>query len=635
MSPAQQYPSVSYGEGDEHRHALAAEPYIIMLDPLANSTPGRLETHASKFPNRPHVKHLTPVLGVEASDGLAVPGQVLHMDADLRHRVEGSPDLSNFLERVCEMRAAHREWVDLTLPDRRLAKDLTDLRLHLLTAAFALTRLFAESWVIDLVPVNDWRVHAVDFAFSEHGPSGQVKKELVAAREAATRFGRHQDPYSEGESRTHLRLLLGPDGIDHRLDTLIRDLPGASRLDGSLVEWVTDLFWHTLIFESPCYPRPDELAFQLSMAANPGSDHPTRKYEPTAMVERHADDQFRRAIKHSIRRAMRAGDEEPRPCGRLQEAAAASLVSQYAVRATRKKVHPFPIAISLSADLELEKALAFNQHCDAFHVAFPVVHAMNVTGKGTLRWLVGRFYGGRRGRPRDARGVWAALSAPVDGWRWLNDVVPPGLDVDSAGSRPPEEVLSGPLILKVNGSPLHNVAGDASTHQHLAPSIDNGILRGDLGRSTDDEHPLGHFFHVPAVTELDVLQLSQVDDWSRGARQQATGQDRAGAAAEPVKAGLPLAVVQELMASNRFWLIAGHDLSDWSARLQLFGQISRAVLAGGSQALAVSRKEDVDRARLLANLGIPICFGNFEELSHHITATADMALRDAGLGATR
>lgn len=602
---------------------VGTEPYILMLDPLSQYQPGELTAHLPAFADRQFVEHLTPVLGMETNDGFAIPGQMIHEDPRLKDRIADDDGVQDFLDQVMESRKAGREPAEFGPEDKRVTQDLTEIRFHLLKAAYALTKLFADTWAESLSPVNDWRVHSVEFGFDPRGSSGVVLAELKKSLEAVKKFESHQGQFSTAEQQNHLRLLLGADGIEVRLQSMIKDFATLKRLDGALVEWLTDLFWHTLIFESPCYPRPDELAFQLSLAANASSAHPTRKYEPTAMVERHADDRFRRAIKYSIRRAMKGGDNAPRVRGRLQDAAAASLVAQFRVRQAQPLRHPFPIAISLTSDLELEKSLAFHGQCGVFHVAFPVVHAMTLKGKGTLRWIVGTFKGGGADLPTTADQVWANLSAPIDGWRWLNDVVRPGFEIDEPGDGREERSVRGPLILKVNGSPLHHVLGDASAHQHLAPDLQRSIRLGELPPSRVADKPLGHLIHVPAVTELDVLQLAQIDDWSRGARQQDEGQH---------KAGLPLPLVNELMSPNRFWLIAGHDLSDWSARLQLFGQISRSVLTeDGSQALAVSRKTDVDRARLLANLGIPICFGCFEGLSDAIQESARRSLQHAGL----
>ena len=627
LAPIGWRPSDSGTDGVVAPSAVDTEPYILMLRSGSEPAPRSLRAHLADFCSEDCISHLTPVLGLETNDGHAIKGQVIHEDPALKKRLRDRPELAAFYRESCKARVAGREFCDFSLEPAQAAEHLTDARFHLLSAAYTTTKLFADTWVKSLSPVTDWHVHSVPIHTGAAETIDTICQDIHKAVEAIDHLC--QPEGSEVEEGTTIALcgLLGTTGIRLRLESLTDTFPTLSRLDGALVEWLTDLFWHTLIFESPCYPRPDELAFQLSMCANNSSTHPKRKYEPTAMVQRHADQRFQNAMEQSLRRGMRSGKQQPRARGKLQDAIAASLTAQYHIRSAQpSKLHPFPLAISFAHDLELEKSMAFQpEGCEVFHVAFPVVHAMSTEArsKGTLRWLIGDFPG-VLDQPKTAQQVLDVLSRPQNGWRWLNDVVQGDRSIDEGSEwAPPEQSIRGPLILKVSGSPLHEMEEDASTHQCLVPSLQLSIENGELPEPESRVFPLGHLMHVPAVTELDVLQLSQVDDWSRGARQQDSGQH---------KAGLPFPIVQELMGRDRYWLIVGHDLSDWSARLQLFGQISRSVLFDrSSRALAVSRRADMDRARLLASLNIPITFGAFEELSPHIVRAAVKSLKKAGV----
>ena len=252
---------------------------------------------------------------------------------------------------------------------------------------------------------------------------------------------------------------------------------------------------------------------------------------------------------------------------------------------------PFPLAISLTTDLELERALAAHRtpggDSRPFYVAFPIVMVRpNNERSGELRWIVGQF--STRSFETGAD-LWTSLTNPDDGWHELgHHHVPEAMQVD----------LDGPLLLKVNGSPLHHVEMHLQDHPHLASQL-------DLIRNKD-----ALLLHAPAITELDVLQLAQVDQWALGAK---GSNDR--------HAGLPSPIYEEFDREQRSWLLLGHDLTDWSSRLQLFIQISRSALARGQdpRALAIGRRLDPDRARLLHAFRIEYAGGAIEECAGRIS----------------
>jgi hypothetical protein len=118
-------------------------------------------------------------------------------------------------------------------------------------------------------------------------------------------------------------------------------------------------------------------------------------------------------------------------------------------------------------------------------------------------------------------------------------------------------------------------------------------------------------YHAPALAEIDVLQITHIDEWAYGARHGANPADNS------IDQGLPTAISAELDHPDRYWLIAGQRLADWSVRMQLFLHVCRALIKGTGlpSALAVSRAFDRDRARLLDGLGISRASGDFESLA--------------------
>lgn len=87
------------------------------------------------------------------------------------------------------------------------------------------------------------------------GSSGIASK-LEALREAV--FGSH--PETSRDKQEHSRT------TGHEQQVKTEDLPGRSgRMMLSHLEWVSNLLWHTIRFDSPVLPSPDDLSFQLSL----------------------------------------------------------------------------------------------------------------------------------------------------------------------------------------------------------------------------------------------------------------------------------------------------------------------------------------------------------------------------------
>jgi len=573
------------------------EPYMLMGPTASRGVrPLAIREAVDEVEHLTSTGWLTVVMGPETIDASAIPNQTITQDTGLERRLvalQGSEagGLLAFYDALMRARVAGREVVP-DAPGDSVAP-LSELRLTLLRAAYRATRLYVLQWASGFgsaesgveatpTPVHDWESHMVVI------PRGADKALRDDLRDAVERL----EQFEHLDDADQVKQLLGHQSIILRLNAIRSGLKDRT-LRGPVVEWLTDLAWHALIFDSPCYPSPSELAFQVSVAAST-TDHPFHRLEPTAMADRQDANKFRRIMKLAMRRALPAGEAPAGEPGAIQAAVASALYDQHQrwdEALDHNHRHPFPIAISLTTDIELERALA--RHAGStrgprsFFVAFPIVIVRpNNETAGELRWIAGEF---RAQAFETGAALWHGLTNPIDDWHELGTYyVPEQLHVN----------LAGPLVLKVNGSPLHHVATDLSEHPHLSNEL-------QLSRN-----PGAQLLHAPAITELDVLQLAQVDQWALGAKESS---DR--------RAGLPSPIYSEFEDERRTWLLMGHDLMDWSSRLQLFIQISRSALARGQnpRALAIGRRPDPDRARLLQAFRIPYAGGAFEQCVAKVT----------------
>ena len=190
-----------------------------------------------------------------------------------------------------------------------------------------------------------------------------------------------------------------------------------------------------------------------------------------------------------------------------------------------------------------------------------------VENRARLRWLIGTF-------PMQ-RGVVTRLeqlTVPLDGWGWLDDVKQRDDD---------EPDLCGPLVLKVNGSPLHSIVEETLR------------LKGD--RPTN---------HALSLGEFDIFQASRVHLWAESVRQSHTDVG--------VGQGLPPWLTETMTRDDRYWILLGHRLTDWNARMRLYLYLPDDLPKG--RAVAVNREFDPDRSRVLSWLNVKPIQGDAAEL---------------------
>jgi len=219
--------------------------------------------------------------------------------------------------------------------------------------------------------------------------------------------------------------------------------PIADKLAITQLEWIGDLVWHTIRFEAPMYPSPDELAFQLSVCL--GTVMPPKKERMGTMVELTDEELCQRLIRKFYRVYDRGrSNERPRLYDVL--ARALSLSSRGAVKplakihkgTARRGLQDFrksvTVAISTNFDRELERSLE-ERHAD-YHLVIPVFVPNEVLGNN--------------GPAEDYSACWMMRTFSWD----EDDRREPENVLLSASNQLNEIALNGPLLVKLHGSPL-------------------------------------------------------------------------------------------------------------------------------------------------------------------------------------
>jgi hypothetical protein len=414
-------------------------------------------------------------------------------------------------------------------------------------------------------------------------------------------------------------LLLRSDRIRRRLNAVRKELTLTRQLRWGTAVWLTDLLWHVLICDSPVYPYIEELAMQVSILQGE-STRPTRRLEPSSAMSPGTDDlgALREACALAVRRGFNVDEPQTSVRRELYSASSELLRRQYRDWHDNGLIPNFwgqpkaaAIALTTTFDLELERGLAAGG--EPFHVAVPVyVTSDPDTPGGTdqLRWLVGTFACQSDNPTVDE------LATPVNGiWHTLGSLATSNLQ----GAN-----LLGPLVIKLNGSPLHQIPGTAAEVQ-AASFVVNGSPNSSSRRGLAPQgsaaaafakHPTdrreGHatrtdMEHAIALGEFDFLQAMRTSLWS-------IDSSRNG----PREVGLPVWLCVELWKRHRYWVLIGHRLADWSSRTQIFTLLMNddQLLNGAlSRGFVVAKKFDQDRLRFHEWLGLQRTTGDAGNLT--------------------
>lgn len=524
---------------------------------------------------------------------------------------ESDAALGRFVNELFVARAKGRVRMPFE-PDTPRDLSISQIRLDLARLAQVGTAVFVRTALATSVPLNLW---------DDHGVALPADTDLFSQlRTTISHLNAHI-----GEFEPHP--LFGEMLLRSRLETLLRNVQGPpgdeSRLTGSAVQWLTDLFWNAVIFDSPLYPHVAELSLQVSLLEGRGM-HPIRHLDPTGAVIRQNLQNISLVTAAAVSRGFDAGAGSEGVRRRFFRSIGEVLHAEYAywrqpdLSLSRKTV---PLALTSNFDLELERGLAVGGK--PYHVAIPVYIGMwredPRRGSGgeaieeDVRWLVGTFEG--TGPDPEA----SELIRPTGPWRWLSS-----LEGIARGALE----LQGPLVLKLGGSPLHVIprSSSDSADEFVALGFD-GLRRGareSASRASSDSFGSGtplvarvELEHAIALGEYDFLQVTRMSQWSFDRFTGSIGEQDT----DRPKQGLPIWLISEIRQLDRYWLLLGYRFADWNSRTQMHTFLAHAGV-DTDRGCAVSLEFDPDRIRFLDWLGITQARGHAEQLTEPLRRIA-------------
>jgi hypothetical protein len=606
---------------DAARDFLQTDHQVTLLfAPAHPASRQRLDAWLGEAPlkNRVRRKTFTPFVGygaVQSGRQVDDPSQAdcLGWDSGLAALIgqgAAADALSRFLDRVIEQRRDGRYLIPYDEP----RKEITELRYACLELAYHATLVLVDRWHEEPSPVCDWHLHEIAL--------GAVARDrlLHALKECHDRC---EDVQRMPGTESHL---LGLAGLVARLRATDDELASGG-LSGTLVEWFTDVFWHVMTFDSPAYPRIGELTTQVSLMM--GSAEPRKYLIPISRVQRGDYEVLVEAVQKCLKRGLDAINVSAARRLFLASLADVSHV-QYAewdrrIQSGKRsrlgpRFSPQPAVVSTTTlGLDLEFALAAAQASRApnrtFHVAVPVVadYARPNTGQRrvAVRWLVGDFR--VTGAPVDR----ASITRPTGRWRWLQH-----WGTGSQGHGWP--TLMGPLLLKLAGSPLHDL------DRALLPETneDDELTIQFPGWDPTVDDPVDRYvLHAVTLDEFDVIQRTAFELFELG-EQKGSGQQ--------VRI-LPKWLYESMNSPERWWVYLGPRLTDWNSRMEFV--LNRIFVAPHSRLVEpapvlIGRNIRPDHARILSLLRILPVSGDCFELTASLAELADALPRMLDAGTT-
>jgi len=462
--------------------------------------------------------------------------------------------------------AQRRDRRELSAGDWSEIHGLADLRKALISAARLGTMIVSSCE--DVLPIADWDRYEVHL---EGASLQEFTNALAAAANAAAKLAERSDA---DRPDPDLRLLGAP-AIAVRLQRLRQEVDpekGQPRVMGSEVNWLTDCAWHSLVFRSATYPTMRELTLQVELCSAAGDAGPVRRLEPTEAIAHRTlnalTDHTTRAVLRGFRPSTGSGDSGR---GGLYKAVARRLWQE----STQGIAHP-PLVVSMTFDLEMERGLLESRPAGMeYHVLVPALIPQS-NERVSLRWMLGTYSADSSG----GSDVLGSLRTPS--WR--------------SGEAAPQ----GPVVVKLNGSPLHRLPRIGPHRKPASPAL---LLR-----------------------ELDSLDIGVVGLVANALQRSSEPLDLSET---PSKGGLapsqamPKWVLSRIASEvSSLLLVIGARWSDWSSRSQLFGLLSLPGVTPERQfpyrAFAVTESVDPDRAHLLDWLWVQLVIGDCLDLIPHI-----------------
>jgi hypothetical protein len=427
-------------------------------------------------------------------------------------------------------------------------KGLIDLQVGLVRAGVEAARLFGCAMSVGARGITDLETFAVDIEQPGCDRSSlrallmDVTK-LAAALEASPAFSPEPRDLGLGASGIRQQLvrltwaiffldLLRDAGagewragfpIEEGVHVVPADKP---RLSLSQLEWLGDLVWHTLRFDVPMYPSPDDLSFQLAVCA---LDIPPPRRQPVGAVALLAREEDRAELIGTWL-AGYSGRSQDGPVqargfyGALCRALTVARSDRTAPRidggplSSAKRVELAatvnPLAINTNFDIELERELR-RRGC-GFCVLLPIYVEYTRSGK------------------RRRRADWVLITEGTAEKR-------APLLLGESDRKPLLSALreiAAPVIVKLNGSPLHRLPEDL------------GELRTEHASYLRDAKP-SRLLHRIVLSDYDFLR------------------ELVGGGDDSLPAGLRDLLGQE----GRTLCFLGYPVTDSNSRLRLYEHI--------------------------------------------------------------
>jgi hypothetical protein len=555
-------------------------------------------------------RYITPYIGpgVLQTDPTS---EEIHWDTRLAAAMAADHNLAAFVEPLLTDPMGGRLQGRTLLerdPATPVEESASTVRIAMARLAEQATSTFVKAELADAVPLNLWDRHSIPIA--EGSP---LMARLDAARSALLE---HQA--IDADDR-----LLGAARLRTRLDQLRAHLisPGGG-LSGASVAWLTDLFWHTVVFDSPLYPHISELSLQVSLLAGQ-RNQPTRSLDPATVVARTELSEMSAATARSVARGYNPDESAGGPRRRLHRAIADVLHADYerwcrSPLASETNVVPF--ALTTAFDLEMERGLAASDR--SYEVAIPIYTRLeNPKADDDQRpvesvcWLVGRF-------DPCVDPALDDLIRPATPWRLAASLK---MLTDS-----PDRPV-GPLLIKLNGSPSHVLPADPANLGLIKVPTDDDVTRPAAG------HPEGFgsmiqanggnlvlaIEHAVSLGEYDFLQVTRMAQYSFH-RVKPDPNDKPDEPEPPD--GLPESIVSQIIRPERFWMLLGHRFADWNSRAQIHTFIAHES-RHTDRGCAVAQSFDTDRLLFLDWLGITRASGEMRDLIEPLERAAQN-LRD-------
>lgn len=283
-------------------------------------------------------------------------------------------------------------------------------RLDLLLLTQAAHTTYAAKWTASVTALSNWNSHRVLLSDND-----VVKLHAAIDRCLVSLRDRNEPARNLAE---RLRLL--------------KEQIAKKRLRGREVEWLSDVTWWSLIDGQGVPLRHEELVTRVSLGVNPR--RPLGRAEPVSRTELEKE---AAVVADALRPTL--GFVSGADSRRRSLESLGRFLQRPLPKRKSEKTKRFPIVFTTTYGLELEYGLA----CGAtrFHVAFPVV--CRDAAENRLRWRVQSFEGDPDvATSNDAALLYRTLTTPTQRPRWFTDISSPELD--------------GPLVIKLNGSPLHD-----------------------------------------------------------------------------------------------------------------------------------------------------------------------------------